>query len=121
MYIENEYFTEQEMQCPCCKVNLIPTVVMSMLIVARYKAGIPFVINSASRCIKHNKEVGGVDDSDHIYGKGFDIKHKSTTDLYAIIKACTEAGFNRFVIHPTFVHVGYSTTKNINFISIKEV
>jgi len=121
MYIENEYFTEKEMHCPCCKANLVPTVVMAMLIVARYKAGIPFVITSASRCIKHNEKVGGVKDSDHIHGKGFDIKYKSTSDLYTIITSCTDEGFNRIVIHPTFVHVGYSTTKNVNFIMIERM
>lgn len=58
-----KHFKESEFTCNCgCGLNNINDVVVQMLDTARELAQVPFKINSACRCEKHNKMVGGVTD-----------------------------------------------------------
>jgi uncharacterized protein YcbK (DUF882 family) len=46
---------------------------LNRLVAARHMAGVPFVINSAYRCEKHNAKVGGVPGSAHTNGLAVDL------------------------------------------------
>ena len=67
------------------------------------------VLTNAYRCPTHNKEVGGVFDSQHLLGKAADIKVKELdpTELYSVINTLiryeyvTESGMG---LYNTFVH-----------------
>lgn len=47
----------------------------------------PLSINSGFRCVKHNKRVGGAENSQHLYGTATDIKTPEglTDDRFALI------------------------------------
>lgn len=73
------YFKEQEFACKCCR-QLPPAVrknivalVDNVLDPAREQFGGPVVVNSGYRCQKHNLEVGGVVNSQHMNGEAADV------------------------------------------------
>ena len=53
---------------------------------ARELAGIPFVITSAYRTPEKNKEVGGSENSSHLKGLAVDIRVRSSSERYTILK-----------------------------------
>ena len=78
MHSENitEHFTKREMACKCgCnKIEYDPKLLVKLEIVRDMLGGVPIIINSGYRCVKHNKDVGGVPDSQHLKGKAADIR-----------------------------------------------
>lgn len=77
---------------------------LRMLDKAREISGLPFKINSGFRTVAHNKAVGGKSNSAHLRGYAADI-HVTETTLRPILKALYKAGFRRFGVSKTFVHV----------------
>jgi uncharacterized protein YcbK (DUF882 family) len=64
-------------RCHCCG-NLPPSGMHDSLIAVLNKIGIaPEEINSAYRCPEHNKEVGGLPDSQHVQGCAADVDANS--------------------------------------------
>ena len=78
---------------------------LAMLDNAREIAGIPFKINSGWRTIEHNQTVGGKPGSSHIVGKAVDIAVRNSRERAIILSALGDAGFNRFGVGKTFIHV----------------
>lgn len=102
-----KYFTDNELKCKCgCGLENITPRHKSMLYTARENAGIPFIVNSGSRCEKHNKKVGGKPDSDHLTGEGTDIECTTSRHRFIILEAAIKAGFKRIGIGKTFIHLG---------------
>jgi len=99
------YFTAKEMQCKCCGKGVMQKGFMDQLNVARGLAGIPFHINSAFRCKKHNADVGGKKNSAHLLGCAADILCTTSASRHIILKALRAVGFNRIGIYKTFIHV----------------
>ena len=85
---------------------------LQMLDDARGIAGIPFKINSGFRSESHNSYVGGKVNSSHLFGYAADIHCTDSRSRYIIIDALTQAGFNRFGIGNTFIHVDNDPDKN---------
>lgn len=98
------YFTEQELSCPCCGVYSIKDDALARLNLMREILGRPMIINSAFRCSKHNKAVGGVGVSAHTLGKAFDVSLKGH-DRFKVLEAARQAGFNGYGFYETFLHV----------------
>ncbi len=69
-----KHFSKSEFECPCCSKVLVSRKLVFMLDLARSLAGIPFNISSGYRCKKHNKQVGGVNNSAHVTGLAVDIE-----------------------------------------------
>ena len=98
-------------KCPCCMIGNTDIEVIVMLNTACNIAGEIIPVESGSRCILHNSEVGGSDTSSHL----FTDNHKSTAlDLKAIdngkrwtyVFALKDAGFKRIGIgKETLIHV----------------
>ena len=104
-----DYFTEDELKCPCCGIYNINRYFLYLLNSAREDAGIPFSMNSCCRCEKHNKEVGGKDNSTHITtetneGMAGDIKCKSSGNRLIILTSLIKVGFKRIGIAKTYIH-----------------
>lgn len=78
---------------------------LQMLDKARETANIPFTVNSGFRTIAHNKKVGGVPNSSHTKGYAADISAESEATQIKILKALYAAGFRRFGVYSTFIHV----------------
>jgi uncharacterized protein YcbK (DUF882 family) len=66
---------------------------ISVLQIIRDHVKLPIVVNSGYRCPEHNKRVGGVDNSQHIFGKAADIYVEgwSNEQLLNVIRALTVA------------------------------
>lgn len=71
---------------------------------AREFAGVPFVINSGYRCPKHNAEIGGVDDSSHVWGVAADIAARTSDQRFHILRGLLLAGFRRIGFGDGFLH-----------------
>jgi len=99
-------FNEEEFKCPCCGKVEMQRVFVGKLQKARDIADIPFVITSGYRCVKHNKEVGGSENSEHLFGLAADIACTDSRSRYKIITALLKAGFIRIGIGKNFIHAG---------------
>jgi D-alanyl-D-alanine dipeptidase len=72
---------------------------------AREKLGSPIVVNSGYRCPKHNKEVGGVANSQHMRGEACDIR---CTDNKRLVQIIEQGGkYDQLIIYPSFIHVSW--------------
>jgi uncharacterized protein YcbK (DUF882 family) len=68
------YFKRSEFECPDgCGFDTIDAEVFKVVVNVREFFGRPVTINSACRCEKHNKEIGGADHSQHLKGRACDI------------------------------------------------
>jgi len=79
---------------------------------ARVIADMPFIINSAWRSPKHNKEVGGKPNSSHLKGLAVDIKIENSRQRFIVLQALIAAGFTRIGIAKTFIHVDGDNEKD---------
>lgn len=101
------YFKKDEFVCKCgCGQEDMDETHMDMLFFARKLAQIPFIITSGFRCTEHNKAVGGVEHSEHCFGKGTDIKCITNKDRLIIIDSLLKAGFNRIGVARGYIHTG---------------
>lgn len=109
-----KHFTEKEFRCKCCG-QLPPSVrenitslVDNVLDPVRDQLGETIYVTSGYRCPKHNAEVGGVPNSQHMRGEAADI-HASTssaTDKLARL-IVAQGKFDQLILYPTFLHVSY--------------
>lgn len=106
------YFKRKELECKCCGTCLIDDELLSRLNQARESAGIPFILNSAYRCQKHNDAVGGSPTSSHVYGKAVDIRIKNNNQRFIILTALLNAGFTRIGVGKSFIHVDCDGSKS---------
>jgi len=106
-----QYFEESEFSCPCCGKGTISSEMKLFLSAARRIAGIPFVINSAFRCRRHNVEVGGLPTSSHLKGLAVDLKCKNSKERFKILSALLLIGFKRIGIGENFIHADLDDSK----------
>ena len=102
------HFLPSEFRCKCgCGAGMerMDSGFLMKLEEARELAGIPFVLSSAYRCPRHNRKVGGVEDSAHVRGYAADIRCVSSHDRFRLLAALMEAGFRRIELAPTWIHV----------------
>jgi uncharacterized protein YcbK (DUF882 family) len=72
----SKHFSKIEMQCKCKNCgNSCPmdTVFMTLLDKVREECDAPLNVSSGFRCDRHNKDIGGVENSWHTKGKAADI------------------------------------------------
>lgn len=100
--MHSEHFSEKELSCHCPLIHLGGAKVTQPLLNAleRFRdiVGQPVLINDAYRCPSHNKEVGGVPNSQHVLGNAADIRVKGFTaqELFEIaIQVPLIHGFGR--------------------------
>lgn len=68
-----EFFQLKEFRCPCCKKGLVAVQLVYFLDELRRVWDGPIRVNSAWRCPRHNKDVGGAQSSRHLIGCAADI------------------------------------------------
>ncbi len=82
MAMVSKYFSESELNCKCSKCKgkpIPPKVLVNLKIVCleldeyREEIGKPIHVDSAYRCKEHNKAIGGVENSAHIFGYAIDV------------------------------------------------
>lgn len=133
-----KWFKEKELCCKCCgqlppfaREN-IEALVENVLDPLRERYGKPIVVNSGYRCPKHNKEVGGVANSQHLRGEAADIRPADPNDLKLLRQLIMESRkltpstsdatqdssnkldspsllpkFDQLIVYPTFLHVSW--------------
>jgi len=106
-----KHFSERELRCKCCG-QLPPSVrenitslVDNVLDPVRDQLGEPIYVTSGYRCPKHNAEVGGVPNSQHMRGEAADIHCSDNMKLARLIVA--QGKFDQLILYPTFLHVSY--------------
>jgi uncharacterized protein YcbK (DUF882 family) len=74
-------FKGEEFICKCGECKIIPNSLAvaiaqlkDRLVTIRKALRKPVIINSAIRCAKHNKAVGGAENSKHLLGRAADIR-----------------------------------------------
>lgn len=78
---EVEFFTRNEFRCPCPRCGGFPVEPEETMVFVvneiRRRAGVPISIvdsgGSGIRCKEHNAEVGGMANSEHLYGRASDL------------------------------------------------
>lgn len=86
------YFTKEEFRCPCGKCGGFPAEPAEAMVQAldaiRQRLGVPVTVTSGIRCISHNAEVGGVNNSRHLTGDAADITSgRSPSQMQAVAEA----------------------------------
>lgn len=96
-------FKIEEFKCRCCGKVQMDVNFLGMIDDARGYAGIPFMINSGYRCLKHNAEVGSTTDN-HPLGMAADIECSTGVRRLVIMRALLKAGFIRLGLGDRFIH-----------------
>jgi uncharacterized protein YcbK (DUF882 family) len=114
-------FNKSEFECNCgCEmpneVFLQIQKLASQLQCIRDFIRFPIKITSAYRCPSHNKEVGGVSNSQHILGKASDIQvsDSSPEAIYQVIDTLAEYGHvlqGGLGLYNTFTHYDIRKTR----------
>lgn len=113
-------FSEAEMRCPCnkCDGGKMDLEFMVRLQDARDYYGRPVAITSGMRCPEHNKEVGGKENSLHLFGMAADAKFYGIQDVYDYVQALMRAkimkmGVMRIHAGLYMVHADKSNNKGL--------
>jgi uncharacterized protein YcbK (DUF882 family) len=101
------HFRETEFACKHCGKLAdtgIPQELIDVLEMVREHYNAPVTINSGYRCPTHNKEVGGVPNSQHLLGTAADIVVKGVdpAKVYAALDPYHEGGLGKYA---TFTHI----------------
>ena len=106
----SRYFKDDELRCEddsCCGGTVaMDRHFMELLDVVRHIYGKPMFVTSGFRCNKHNKEVGGVKNSNHTKGRAVDVYVKDRD--YTTLKDIAVQYFNEVIIYTdkNFIHIG---------------
>ena len=107
-----KWFKKEEFLCRCGRCEMpaevegnLMALVENVLEPAREKLGGPIIVNSGYRCVRYNRDVGGVANSQHLRGEAADIR---CADNKRLAKIIVENGrFDQLIIYPTFIHVSF--------------
>lgn len=110
----SKYFNREEFACKCgCGFHAVDVFLLEILEIVRVHFGGPVTINSACRCEKHNKAVGGSDGSKHKLGIAADIVVRNTkaSAVYAYLnKAYPDAlGLGKY---NSFTHIDVASGRD---------
>lgn len=97
-------FSSAEIACPCCGDIAIDEAALDALQKLRGSMAEPLALNSAHRCARHNKKVGGAPHSLHLGGGAFDIA-LGTHDRRKLYWSAQIAGFTGFGFMKNALHV----------------
>ena len=92
--------------------NLHPKL-KAKLVVLEDLMGFELTINSGFRTPAHNKQVGGVEGSEHTYNpaEAVDVKVLRSVTRYKMVQCAMGLGFKRVGMGKTFVHLGIAADK----------
>jgi uncharacterized protein YcbK (DUF882 family) len=79
----SEHFRAAELWCPHCHACIVTDELVRFLERIRSALGNPLPIVSGYRCPRHNADVGGAADSQHMYGTAADIP-RTRLDLHTV-------------------------------------
>lgn len=83
----SQNFSAWEFKCQCGQVGTIDKKLLMVLEKVRALKGKPLRIVSGWRCIRHNRAVGGIRTSQHLFGRAVDVPRG-----YATVGEWAQAG-----------------------------
>ena len=112
-HIVYKYFKIEEFASPDDPTsgNMMDSLLLDKLDLARDICGFPLIINSGYRSIEHNKKVGGVANSSHLLGLAVDIHCTDSRKRFMLLDALLVAGFDRVGLADTYIHVDVDPEK----------
>ena len=96
-------FNLKEFECRCCKQVKIDSELVFILQRLRDTINRPVIVTSGYRCVRHNKEVGGVENSYHLQGLAVDIA--VDMNLERLANLARFIGFRGIGIYRNFLHL----------------
>lgn len=104
-------FYQDEFACKCgCGDDKVEKRLISLLQECREEFGYPMRLTSSKRCAEHNKAVGGVEHSAHLYGFASDIYCKDVHLRYRLLPILFSK-FARLGVYSDFIHVDVDHNK----------
>jgi uncharacterized protein YcbK (DUF882 family) len=105
----SSHFSEEELTCKCgCGYLVVNPILIRLLESIRETFGKPVNVLSGCRCEQHNINIGGVSDSQHLYGTAADI-YIEGVDVDWLADVVTQKGADGVGVYrgsnPPFVHV----------------
>jgi uncharacterized protein YcbK (DUF882 family) len=97
-----------EFQCKCCSAVMIDPKMLHYLQCTRDILKCPIVVTSGYRCLKHNTDVHGHNESGHMAGRCADIMCPHVT-RNTLVNAITSIGWphvKEYTTVPNFFHLG---------------
>lgn len=82
-----KYFKKSEFACKCCGISIVDVELGDVLDDIRGHYNSPITVVSGYRCEKHNTNVGGAKNSQHMQGIAADIKvsGKEPSEVYKLL------------------------------------
>lgn len=115
------YFSDKEIMCRCgCGTIIKQQPLIDFLNEARHTAGFPFVINSWTRCAKHNAEVGGNPNSAHLRGWATDVRCLDAHTRFILVDLFLSIGAKRLEVMGGWVHIDLDPSLPQGIISVGE-
>ena len=95
------YFGYSELRCPCCDTCYMSPAFVSRLDRLRMEFGEPLTVNSAYRCVMHNRSVGGKPHSRHLHGDAADLSLGGMTasQRWRLLSLACAHGFGGIGLH----------------------
>lgn len=109
----SKHFDRSEFACSCnCGFDTVDYELLNVLEDVRTHFNAQLKINSAARCLNHNRSIGSKDTSQHVQAKAADIAVKGIeprgVQNYLIRKYQDKYGIGRY---DTFSHIDVRSTK----------
>lgn len=102
-------FNRSEFLCKCdhddCPKELPTDELADRVQLMRDKLGYSITLSSGVRCERHNRAIGGVENSTHVRRIAVDIETLNSTDRGAKLNAAIGAGFRAIGIGRGFLHL----------------
>ena len=113
-----EYFSYDELKCPCCGLMRMDDNFMRRLVLFRHYLNFPFIVTSGYRCPKHNNQVSDTGlYGPHTKGRAIDIHvygDKAWKFLQAQMFGFTGIGFKQTGFYSTrIIHLDDLETDEI--------
>ena len=97
------YFTTEELKCPCCDACEMSEDFLFTLNHARRTLDFPLIVESGFRCKKHNREVGSTS-TNHLHGKAVDVRLRDPLQKFKTVQAFMLSGMTGIGIGKTYIH-----------------
>jgi uncharacterized protein YcbK (DUF882 family) len=108
----SSYFSDQELECPCCGELEMAGDFLSILFKLRHHFDYPMPVTSGFRCQSHNAAVGGSDSSQHLEGNAVDVYWSdfSAALKYKLIQYALDYDFRGIGLSDEFIHLDLRDT-----------
>jgi hypothetical protein len=108
-YYVTEHFMYSDFVCPCCDaLKIVPGFYRHVELLERMRneLGFPMLVNSAFRCERHNRKIGGATQSWHLlFATDIRPEEHSPEKIAAMFEAAPRLGFTGIGRYDAFIHL----------------